>query len=584
MSESNAGSPSPSDSRRASSPAAGKSPLESGRGSVDSRPDNAQRTANRWLPSWFWGVSGVIAVLIVITRLPPDWLPPIMEDTAIPNMLNVALVVLLFLMWSVWLALFSGQRAQVRFLPILGFVLLAVVAGLTIRIDEVWGGLVPSKVSWRWQPPADFALATLQPQAVQEGPTIDVSTVTADDFSGFLGAERTNSAAGVELDTDWQTSPPQELWRHEIGSGWSGFSAVGGYAFTLEQRGLEESVSCYRVETGELVWATSETTRHETVMGGAGPRSTPLIHQGRVYAVGATGILRCLDGATGKVVWRKELRRDYGIEDKVDDANIAWGRAGSPLAVDDLIVVPVGGAGPENFVSLAAYRADTGERVWTGGKHQISYASPSLVTLGGARQILVVLESVVAGFDPQSGQQLWEHPWPGSSHANANVSQAWAADGQHVFVSKGYGQGCTLFSVTPSDGGGEKTWETAEVWANSSAMKTKFSNPTLFAGHAYGLDDGVLSCVELKSGERSWKKGRFGHGQVLLVGDKLLVLAEEGTLHLIEATPEKFVELGELSVLNGKTWNNLCLTRGVLLVRNGEQAAAYRLPVKSTAD
>jgi outer membrane protein assembly factor BamB len=264
----------------------------------------------------------------------------------------------------------------------------------------------------------------------------------------------------------------------------------------------------------------------------------------------------------------------------VDDAHIAWGRASSPLVVDGRVIVPVGGAEPQRFHSLAAFDALSGARIWTGGNRQAAYASPSLVTLDGQEQILIVLEGAVAGHDIQTGQPLWEHPWPGGSNANANVSQAWAIDENRVFVSKGYGQGCMLFAVSANSQAASPGWATELLWANARAMKTKFSNPAIWQGHVYGLDDGLLSCVELETGKRIWKKGRFGHGQLTRVGEWLLVLAEDGELALVAASPEEYREAGRCQVLEGKTWNNPCIYGDRLLVRNGEMAACYQLALE----
>ncbi len=131
---------------------------------------------------------------------------------------------------------------------------------------------------------------------------------------------------GVRLARDWQARPPRLVWRHEIGAGWATFAAVNGFALTMEQRGDEELVTCYEVATGTLRWFHALPSRHQTVMGGVGPRATPTIRDGRVYALGATGILRCLDGATGQPVWTEDLLARIGITPDEDLSGIAWGR------------------------------------------------------------------------------------------------------------------------------------------------------------------------------------------------------------------------------------------------------------------
>jgi hypothetical protein len=147
----------------------------------------------------------------------------------------------------------------------------------------------------------------------------------------------------VTLARDWDAQPPELVWRQEIGAGWSGFSVVNGYAVTMEQRGASELVTCYRLETGAMVWAHSEETRFESVIGGDGPRATPLIENGRVYALGATGRLLALDGADGSLVWQRDLRQQVAVSAEEEAAVVSHGRCASPLIVGDLLLVPGGG-------------------------------------------------------------------------------------------------------------------------------------------------------------------------------------------------------------------------------------------------
>ena len=212
---------------------------------------------------------------------------------------------------------------------------------------------------------------------------------------------------------------------------------------TLEQRGGDELVTCYEVATGQPCWFHAIPARHQSVLGGIGPRSTPTIDQGRVYALGATGILRCLDGATGQPIWTEDLLARIGVTAKEDLNAIAWGRAGSPLIVDHLVVVPLGGRAKPPWISLAAFDKVTGRLAWTGGDCQASYSSPVLTTLAGRRQIVIVNQDYVSGHDPATGQTLWKHSWPGSSSTNSNVSQAFPVSNDRVLLSKGYGVGAS---------------------------------------------------------------------------------------------------------------------------------------------
>jgi outer membrane protein assembly factor BamB len=383
----------------------------------------------------------------------------------------------------------------------------------------------------------------------------------------------------VQLDPDWTSSAPQELWRRPIGAGWSGFSAVHSYAFTMEQRGPLELVTCYEVETGKPCWSHSIETRHETVMGGVGPRCTPTVHDGKVYALGATGVLRCLDGATGELIWSDNIPARYDVTAQADLRAVAWGRAASPLIVDGMVVVPFGGPVQGPFHSLAAYDAGSGQLLWTGGNQQVSYSSPALTTLAGRRQIVIVNESTVSGHDPATGAQLWSYPWPGSSTGSASVSQAVPVGSNRLLLSKGYGQGAELIEI---GAGGDGGLTASSLWDDTRVLKTKFTNVVVLGDEVYGLSDGILECVRLSDGKRLWKDRRradLEHGQLLCVGNLILAQAESGDVVLFQPDPGGYRELGRFAALNDQTWNNLCLYGPYLLTRNSVEAACFKLPI-----
>jgi outer membrane protein assembly factor BamB len=222
-------------------------------------------------------------------------------------------------------------------------------------------------------------------------------------------------------------------------------------------------------------------------------------------------------------------------------------------------------------VSLVAYDRTTGDRAWTGGDEQISFTSPILVAHAGREVVLVVNEASVAAYDPADGRAVWSFPWPGHSNSDASCSQAHVVDGGRIFVSKGYGIGAAVFEPA----GGEPL-AFRQVWSQPGMLKTKFTNVAIHDGHAYGLSDGILECVRLADGARAWKGGRYGQGQVLRVRDLLVVQAESGEVVFVDCSPERHRVRGRLAALDGQTWNNPCVTRDHLLVRNAEEAACYR--------
>jgi outer membrane protein assembly factor BamB len=349
------------------------------------------------------------------------------------------------------------------------------------------------------------------------------------------------------------------VWRRPIGPGWSSFAVSGDLFFTQEQRGEEEIVACYRLATGEPVWRHRDGVRFWESNGGAGPRATPTLSHGRVYALGATGILNALDAGTGAVAWSRNVATDTGTEIPT------WGFAGSPLVVDDLVIVAAAG-------TLAAYDIATGQPRWSGPARGGSYSSPHRLTIGGEAQILLQSDAGVSSVAPASGRLLWEYAWPGA----AIVQPALTAEGD-VLAATGSatgGLGIRRLAVASGPGG----WSVEERWT-SSGLKPYFNDFVVHKGHAYGFDGSILACIDLKTGARVWKGGRYGYGQLLLLPDQdvLLVLAEEGELALVGATPDRFSELARFPALEGKTWNHPVLVGNVLLVRNGEEMAAFRL-------
>ncbi len=507
-------------------------------------------------------------------------------DQAVRNIISLILCFSALMSLLVWFVRESGHAARVK-KAVVGGLLAAVALGLAmLRIERVSGDLVP-EFAWRWSASRDRLLAA--PQAVAKA-TADASPwlPTADDFPRFLGPTGSCGLDAPAIDPDWESRPPRQIWKRPIGAGWSGFVTCGDHAVTLEQRGDQEVVSCCSLTTGEPEWSVAVPARHETVLGGVGPRSTPTIRDGVVYSAGATGWVHAIDGATGKVLWKKDVIADLGIDPAAHAAAVTWGRAGSPLVLENVVVVPGGGplreqrdaSAPPVAISLAAYDRATGERRWTAGADQISYVTPHVATLGGREVIVSVNEARVVGYDPATRAEVWQFDWPGHSNSDASCSQAVVVDGSRVFVSKGYGIGAALFEVAST---AAEPWTLREVWHESGNLKTKFTNVVIHDGHAYGLSDGILECVRLADGKRQWKGGRYGQGQVLRVGGLVLVQAESGEVVLVEASPAKHTVRGRLGAIRGQTWNNLCLAGNRLLVRNAEEAACYEVPVVPAA-
>jgi outer membrane protein assembly factor BamB len=385
-------------------------------------------------------------------------------------------------------------------------------------------------------------------------------TKTHADWSGFRGPERDSVIRGLRIETDWSRSAPVQLWRHPIGPGWSSFAVHGNLLYTQEQRGGDELVSCYNLTTGAPVWRHSDAVRFWESNGGAGPRATPTLSKDRVYSFGATGILNALDARDGSVVWSRNAASD--THTKIP----GWGFASSPLVVGDVVIVATSGV-------LAAYDAATGNPRWFGPVGGSGYSSPQLATIDGVAQILLLNSHGAISVGPADGKLLWKHEWMGDGIVQPSVIA-----GSDVLIGSGSGlnSGVGIRRIAVAHGPG--AWSVAERWT-SAGLKPYFNDFVVHKGHAYGFDGSILACIDLTDGTRKWKGGRYGHGQLIVLPDQdvLLVLSEEGELALVAATPDQFTELARFPAIEGKTWNHPVLVGDVLLARNGEEMAAFRL-------
>ncbi len=519
-----------------------------------------RRLKRLWMPAATLLLGGGGFAAIVLT----DALEPVLQFHILSGIILATPLLLI-----VWMLFFSGLRWWQRFALLIGAS--AAVAGILFGLGQVLefngslsGSGVP-RLKWKWTPRTEASLEDLRVEpTAAEVKGVELTADKDTNYPQFLGRDRDGVVHGVRLARDWKAHPPKELWRRKIGLGWSAFAVAGDYAVTQEQRGDQELVVCYELKTGKVRWKHGHEARFHDKQGGDGPRATPTLAEGRVYTLGGTGILDCLDAATGDNLWSHDTLAENNL------TNVIWGKACSPLVLDDKVIVT---GGREKGPSLLAYHKDTGKPLWKAGTDDASYSSPALATLAGKRQILSVNAHSVTGHDPTDGKVLWDFSWPSDW---AKASQPVPLSGDRVFLSAGYGVGCVLLHITRDADG---AWKLETLWQNRN-MRTQFSNVVMAHDRAFGLDDRYLACIDLQTGERKWKGERYKFGQVLLVGDLLLVQAEEGYVALVEANPDEFRELGRLPALPSMTWNNPVLSGPYLLVRNDKEAVCYQMPVE----
>jgi outer membrane protein assembly factor BamB len=518
----------------------------------------------------------------------------ILDGSFAAGMASVLFVVLalpaLGLALVVWAVAARGLSDGLRRTTMAAAILIAVGGFAFVRIGGVTNDLKP-ELHWRWtQTPEERLMvqAANEPVALAAAPAAAPATpaviptptnaapipakaspketpaamVAGPDWPGFRGPHRDGNIPGVRIVTDWTASPPLELWRRLIGPGWSSFAVHGGLIYTQEQRGNDELVSCYNEATGKPVWIHRDPTRFYESGSGPGPRGTPTFNNSRVYALGATGIVNALKADDGAFVWSRNAASDTGA--KMPD----WGFAGSPLVVGDIVIVAASGR-------LIAYDLATGNPRWQAQTGGGGYSSPHLFTIGGVPQVLLMSGHGATSVDPADGKLLWEYAWPKGIRI---VQPALISDGEVLITLGDEGgmgtSGLRRIAVAQGPGG----WNVQERWT-STGLKPNFNDLVVHNGHAFGFDGSILACIDLKDGQRKWKGGRYGGGQLVLLPDQnlLLVLSEEGELALVGATGDQFKELARFPAIEGKTWNHPVLVGDRLLVRNGQEMAAFRL-------
>jgi outer membrane protein assembly factor BamB len=537
---------------------------------------------------WIERIGLVLAVAIAMAVTKP-FLHPSIVGGMMGNMFMVSVPPVLGTLFVIWAVSTRNLSNVVRRATMVLTIFVSCGVWLLARTDGVMG--TGAQLHWRWTPnaeqrllaqpddtpavssPAPVAVAT-PAAAPAEAPTEAVPAVATKeaappaptapamktDWPGFRGPLRDDIVRGVRINTDWTQAAPVQLWRRPVGPGWSSFAVSGDLIFTQEQRGQDEVVACYRMSTGAPVWRHRDAARFWESNGGAGPRGTPTLNGGRIFALGATGILNALDAQTGAVLWKRNAQADTGAKLP------GWGFSGSPLVVDDVVIVAASGI-------LAAYDVATGKPRWTGAKDKGGYSSPHPAEIDGVRQILLINGSGLVSVAPATGAPLWKYEWEGV----AIVQPAVVGNGDVLVsvTSAMGGMGMRRLSVRHAAG----RWTVEEKWM-STGLKPYFSDYVIHDGYAYGFDGAILSCIDLNDGARKWKGGRYGQGQLVLLADQdaLLVVSEEGELALVSATPDGFKELARTPGLDGKTWNHPVVVHNVLLVRNDQEMAAYRLP------
>jgi outer membrane protein assembly factor BamB len=462
----------------------------------------------------------------------------------------------------VWVRLLASVGILFYGLIYVGLVLGALV--LLTPLDLEWEGGFPPVLTFRKTTP-DYTAVERHRTATATQAVSAVGTAPAkarDTWPGFRGPNRDGHYTALPIRTNWPAEGLRPRWRQPIGGGYGSFAIAEGRAYTIEQRREQEAVTAYDVETGRELWAHLYPAFFTEWMGGDGPRSTPEYDEGRVYALGATGEFHCLDAATGRVIWHKNILTENGAE------NLHWAQSASPLIIGEKLILVPGGP---NGRSVVAYHKGTGAVLWATRSEAAAYSSPLLVELAGRLQLLVAVENRVLGLKVEDGATLWEFPWVVQQN-NRNIAQPVVVSSNRFVLSAGYGTGCAAVDITHSS----DDFAAREAWRNRN-LKNKFASSVLWEGHLYGLDEDILTCLDAETGARKWKDGRYDYGQVLLASGHLVILCGNGDLALVQATPAQHRQAARFPLFNGKTWNVPAMAGGRLLVRNAVEMACFDL-------
>lgn len=392
-----------------------------------------------------------------------------------------------------------------------------------------------------------------------------------DAWTQWGGPQRDFVVRGIELAGSWPQAGPTEKWRRPLGEGYAGIVARGDRIFTHYRVDNEEIVIAARADTGETLWEHRYEVEDYPApqMGleyGNGPLATPLLVGDRLFTAGIIGRLTALDAESGEAQWSKELIRELG------GTVVYRGYSSSPLAWGDTLIMSVGGEGH----AVMAFRQSDGELLWQRHDYRNAYSSPQLIEVGGQQQVVQLMGREVIGLDPATGDLLWSHPHE-VSEMGMNISTPALGPEDLLFVSSSYGGGSRVLELRRE---GETT-VAEELW-HTNRLRVQLTNAVWYQGQFIGAtgDFGPtpLFGVGAESGDIEWRDRALSRANLLVVGDKLLLLSEDGKLAVGRTNDEGFELLAEAQLLEGRTWTAPTLVGKTVFIRSREEMLAVELP------
>lgn len=514
--------------------------------------------------NWLERVIGVLGIAVAfgltLALLDPSMLGPAVMGITIP--IGMAAFAIAAIACSRMLSMKRTLIAVVAATAGFGF-------STALRGEGMWGDFAFG-LDWRWNKTAEENFLASRSEATPA--SIDATRedyFTNPEWPAFRGLHRDGVQVGALVESDWESRPPEELWRILVGPAWSSFTVAGPLLYTQEQRDTLESVVCYAADTGQEVWSQGVESRFSDPLGGPGPRATPTLAGDNLYAMGAAGWLLKLDARDGSLNWQTDLSEVASREPPM------WGFSSSPLVVDDLVVVYAGG---EDDKGILAFDVADGQLRWSAAAAPQSYGSLQIITVDERALIAILTDQGLQLHEPQDGTVALVYEW---KHQGYRALQPQLVGSDSILIPTGMGTGTRLIQIVSEDSG----LQAKERWT-SRDLKPDFNDLVVLDGYAYGFDGSIFACLDLATGKRAWRGGRYGKGQVLLLRDsKLLVVASErGDVILLQADPSGHQELAKLKALEGKTWNHPVVVGDRLFVRNASEAVCYRLPMVSESN
>lgn len=502
-----------------------------------------------------WSAPLLMIVIMVVTFF---FLDKSISTAMMGMMFPVYVTPFLSLVFVIWSVLSPYLKMKTRRIAMISSIIFGCGVWIFLKTDGMTGD-ANQDLAWRWTETAEERMLAEYDEELLVLPPISAADTMEAEWPGFRGKDRDAVIRDIAINTDWDATPPKELWHRPIGPGISSFAVKGQRVYTQEQRGNQEMVTCYDLKTGKLVWKHGDKERFWDSHAGAGPRGTPTIMGEYIYSLGATGILNVLDANDGTVIWSHNVVSDTKV--KIPE----WGVSSSPLVVDSMVIVATVGR-------LAAYAVDSGILLWLGPEGADGYSSPHLVTIDGVIQVLFMDGNGIISVSPNDGVKLWNYDWP----PGTRIVQPAITDDGDLLISGGELNGLRRISVSKGTDG----WTIEERWT-SKKLKPYYNDFVVHTGNIIGFNGKRIVCLDVKTGERKWRGNSYGYGQLVLLADQevLLIISEKGELALAKATSDKFEELGRLPAIEGKTWNHPVVVHDILLVRNSQEMAAYRLPM-----